>query len=188
MKIFTLKRSLGFAALAVSSLALALPAAKLHVKAGPVSHTKLSQVSHLPASRPAVLDHGNVLKYEGKHISIVALSGPPSDMLSFRIDGKRNPTLELPAGAEVTITFVNMDDDMMHNLRIANGVVDVKGTVGPKLGQGTSDLRPHSKTEASTQKLTVSGFTAGETLTYLCTIRGHAAGGMYGHIKVVRGG
>ena len=41
-----------------------------------------------------------------KTIRLVAETGPENDMLSYRIDGLRNPILAVPKGAAVMVLFV----------------------------------------------------------------------------------
>ena len=66
--------------------------------------------------------NGTTLSLSEKEIRLVVVTGPEEDMLSFRIQGVRNPTLAVPAGARLTILFVNIDSDMRHDLRFGHVV------------------------------------------------------------------
>src|SRR5688572_27416729 len=64
------------------------------------------------------------LTFTEKEIRLVVFTGPEDDMLSFRIQGMRNPVLVMPAGARLTILFVNVDVDMRHDIRLGHVVKD----------------------------------------------------------------
>src|SRR5437763_1804924 len=57
------------------------------------------------------------LTFTENEIRLVAVTGPEDDMLSYRIQGVRNPTLIVPSGATLKILFLNLDDDMRHDIR-----------------------------------------------------------------------
>src|SRR5690242_19604796 len=56
----------------------------------------------------------NSISVTGKSATLVVRTGPENDMMSFRIKGLRNPTISVPAGAKLTILFINSDEDMLH--------------------------------------------------------------------------
>ena len=106
-------------------------------------------------------------------------------MLSYRIQGLRNPTLEaVPAGAKLKILFVNMDDDMKHDVRFGQT-------------EGSFPMSPEIKDTAGTNRLTAAedGAICGrgdrsyrQRVWYLwgifCSVLGHESGGMWGNIVV----
>jgi len=133
---------------------------------------------------PAGKVEKNTITYTGKEIAIVVITGPADDMLSYRIQGIRNPNLVVPSGATLKILFVNVDEDMRHDLRL-----------GHIMGEFATD--PGIASTVGTNKLT--GKTADGTLQaeeiviraeddgaykYYCSVRGHAVGGMWGNIFV----
>jgi rusticyanin len=121
------------------------------------------------------------LTFRQKIVRLMIVSGPASDMLSYRIDGLRNPKLIVPRGATLHALFVNTDDDMLHNLRFTLQGPPFKGTVK---AVGTANL-PHKSEEAyHAEDLTLRMPTHAGTYTYLCTVPGHAPGGMYGTLIV----
>lgn len=114
---------------------------------------------------------------------LVVTTGPDNDMLSYRIMGLRNPTIYVKAGATVSILFVNTDSDMLHNLRVTGN----KAPFAAKFAGATTgsvDL-PHANGAAFTgQTITFKVPSQKGSYSYLCTIMGHAAAGMYGTIIV----
>ncbi len=121
------------------------------------------------------------LTFRQKTVRLVAHSGPANDMLSYRIAGLRNPTLIVPAGATLKALFINTDDDMMHNLRFT---VQKPPFKGPVKSAGTTNLPHKSETAYHAEDVTMRVPTRVGTYTYLCTVPGHAAGGMYGTLIV----
>src|SRR2546430_10760345 len=49
------------------------------------------------------------LTFTENEIRLVVITGPESDMLSYRIQGMRNPTLVIPSGATLKLLFINVD-------------------------------------------------------------------------------
>ena len=54
------------------------------------------------------------LSFVEKQITLVAVTGPEDDMLSYRIQGVRNPNLIVPSGSTIRLLFINIDGDMRH--------------------------------------------------------------------------
>lgn len=127
---------------------------------------------------------GSNLTFGTNEIRLVVVTGPEDDMLSYRIQGVRNPNLVVPAGAILRIFFVNVDSDMRHDIRFGHAT-------------GDFPIAPDISTTAGTTKLAASGedkiLQAEEIVLkanqdgaykYFCSIRGHAKGGMWGNIFV----
>lgn len=130
-----------------------------------------------------VSDDKSTLTFDQKDISLVITTGPEDDMLSFRIQGIRNPTLVIPSGATLKVLFVNTDDGMTHDFLIGAAKApfaqhpDTANTVG-------SDRLGHAENKVfSAQQLTISADHDGVT-SYFCSVRGHAKKGMWGTIAV----
>jgi rusticyanin len=125
----------------------------------------------------------DTLTFDQKDISLVVATGPEDDMLSFRIQGVRNPTLKIPAGATIKILFVNADDDMTHDFLIG----DLQRPIPdhpPTAGTVGSDRMEHAKNETySAQQMTLTAPPSGVT-TYFCSVEGHAEKGMWGTIVI----
>ena len=147
-----------------------------------------AQTKTLSAAQAAALDKtatpGRVsadkktLTFRQKTVRIVAHSGPASDMLSYRIEGLKNPTLVVPAGATVKALFINTDDDMTHNLRFG-----LQHT-GSGLSVGTPNLPHKTATDFHASDVALRVPARPGTYYYYCTIPGHAPGGMFGTLIV----
>ena len=127
---------------------------------------------------------GTRLTFRQKIVHLVAVTGPENDMLSYRIDGKRNPTLVVARGATIKMLFVNMDDDMKHNIRFGPPLKAYPSTMISyrKASVGTPELAPKSAMALQGEELTLHVPSSPGTFVYLCTVRGHAQGGMVGKI------
>lgn len=123
----------------------------------------------------------------GATARFVVRTGPKDDMLSYRIKGLRNPTIEAKAGSKLIILFVNSDDDMLHNLRFTMQAPPFEAKMGNRGSVGSGDLHPKKGASFSGQTLTVVLPSKAGTYSYVCTIAGHAAAGMYGKVVVHSG-
>ncbi len=115
----------------------------------------------------------------------------------FVIYGLINPTLVIPAGAVVHVTFINLDDDMYHNFVITRApppypyyvmpYMAMSGGMGPQMMLNMEWLPPanYGAGYAYGYEYTFT-ITEPGTYWYLCTYPGHAESGMYGEI-IVRG-
>lgn len=127
---------------------------------------------------------GTTLTFTETEIRLVVTSGPEDDMLSYRIQGMRNPTIVVPPDAKIKILFVNMDGDMKHDIRFAHIVgefvvaPDVIGSVG------TEKLASHEEDAPLQAEDVVISANEDGAYKYFCSVRGHAKGGMWGNILV----
>ena len=126
------------------------------------------------------------ISFSGSTVILVVSTGPENDMLTYRINGLRNPTLVIRPGATLKILFVNTDDDMAHNIRFGSkpaaftSVADslLKASAGtPPLPHGADDARP-------AEAITIRAPRSAGSYAYFCTVRGHANGGMWGIVLV----
>ena len=126
----------------------------------------------------------STLTFAEKEIRLLVVTGPENDMLSYRIQGLRNPTLAVPAGARLTILFVNIDTDMRHDLRF--GHIAGEFLVAPEIGEtaGTAKLPPYSAGKTHQAEEVVIKANENGQHKYFCSVRNHAKGGMWGHIAV----
>lgn len=134
--------------------------------------------------RPSI--GGEALAFGQKGVRLVVVTGPEDDMLSYRIGGLRNPTLVVRRGATLHILFANTDDDMAHNIRFGAAQKIYPNVMTPylALSVGTPDLPHKSETMLHGEELILRMPTAPGTYVYLCTVRGHAQGGMVGKVVV----
>lgn len=124
------------------------------------------------------------ITFKGKLARLVVQTGPGNDMMSYRIQGLRNPTLMVNPGAMLHILFVNTDDDMFHSLRFTTKVAPFEAKMGAKGSWGSMDL-PHKSANAFfAQEITVKVPKTKGTYSYVCVVAGHAAAGMFGTLIV----
>lgn len=114
----------------------------------------------------------------------------------FVIYGLVNPTLVVPAGAVIHVTFVNLDDDMYHNFVVTTApppypynvmpYIGAYGGMGPQMMAYMRWVPPanYSDGRAYGYYYTLT-FAEPGTYWYLCTYPGHAEEGMYGKIIVI---
>jgi len=107
---------------------------------------------------------------------------------NFHIAGLTNPTIVVPAGAKVTIEFINADEDMAHGLVITNtGAASawMPMMTAAAAFSGAALWFLGESTTAGMHEGTLS-FTASAPgdYRYLCPIPGHAQEGMVGTFTV----
>ncbi|MCL8208890.1 MAG: hypothetical protein K6V97_12605 [Actinomycetia bacterium] len=107
---------------------------------------------------------------------------------TFRIAGLVNPTIVVPKGATIHVTFVNADPDMSHNFVVtpamppfAYGAMMQAALAFP--GALTPVLGPSSGNAMQVVDASFIATSSGR-YTYLCTVPGHAEHGMYGSLVV----
>src|SRR5438874_351669 len=145
---------------------------------------KQTDVPKLEKNQTMGKKNKTALVFTENEIRLVVITGPESDMLSYRIQGMRNPTLIVPSGATLKILFLNLDDDMRHDLRFGHVVGDFVDAPDIKETAGSDKLA--AKSEDGTVQ--VDGFVikAKEdgVYKYFCSVKGHAVGGMWGNVAV----
>jgi hypothetical protein len=145
---------------------------------------KADDVTRAEAKKTVGKIEGSNLTFTDKEIRLVVTTGPEDDMLSYRIQGLRNPTLVAPAGATLKILFVNGDDDMRHDLRFGKPAADFSITPDIAATVGSSRLEPKSDDETmQAEEIVIKAGSMG-AYQYFCSVRGHAKGGMWGNIAV----
>ena len=126
------------------------------------------------------------LIFEQQTIRLVVVTGPGNDMLSYRINTLRNPTLIVCRGAVLKVLFANVDDDMFHDLRFGPARMTYPNVMEPalKTSAGTLPLPHESGAVIHAEELTLHVPALPGSYAYFCTVRGHAQGGMAGRIIV----
>ena len=145
---------------------------------------KESDLAVLEAKQTAGIKSNVDLTFTGNEIELVAVTGPEDDMLSYRIQGMRNPNLVVPSGATLRIVFVNLDADMRHDIRLGHVMGDFP--LQPDIAETAGSERLTAKGEDGTMQADEIVIKANEdgTYKYFCSVRGHAKGGMWGNILV----
>ncbi len=148
------------------------------VKRSPVVQYSEADLDRLDKESSAAMIQKNGIVYVADGGRLVVRSGPSDDMLSYRIEGLRNPQVIVKPGATIHVIFANVDDDMHHDLRFGSAALpDTLGSVGARR------LPPSSDEKFSAEEFTLTAIAAGN-YKYFCSVRGHAAGGMQGVITV----
>ena len=132
----------------------------------------------------AVSADKKTLTFSRRKISLVVTTGPSNDMLSYRIQGLRNPKLVIPAGAKLRVLFVNSDDDMVHNFKFADDLPPFAPKPTLKNAAGSHDLAHRTEKSMHAEELLIAGPTEKGNFSYVCTTSGHAAAGMFGLVVV----
>ena len=138
------------------------------------------------ATNGVVSSDKKTISFSKRTVRLVVHTGPDNDMLSYRIDGLRNPTLVIPHGSTLKVLFVNTDEDMFHNIRF--GVMprsfSKSGDGLLKTSVGTAPLAHIDGTTLHGAEMVIKVPGHAGKYGYFCTVRGHAPGGMWGTIQV----
>ncbi len=187
-----MKHTQTLAALTLGALAAATAAqaAPLHgftlIRATPKTLSQAQVTAGMKTVTGTVSPDRKMIAFTDKTARLLAVTGPDNDMLSYRMDGLRNPTIVVPKGATLDVLFINTDDDMFHNIRFGAGRASWPADASPllKTSVGTPPL-PHGTDAARHAEETVLRVPlAPGKYAYFCTVRGHAQGGMVGQIIV----
>lgn len=144
----------------------------------------VSELSKAETERTPGKADGTTLRFDQPEIRLVAVTGPEDDMLSYRIQGIRNPNLVVPAGATLRILFINVDTDMRHDIRFGHvaGEFPIAPAITGTAGSQKLTARGSGET-LQAEELVIKANDAGE-YKYFCSVRGHAQGGMWGNILI----
>lgn len=145
---------------------------------------KIQDLIAAEKERTAGKKDGSNLTFTEKEIRLVIKIGPLDDMLSYRIQGVRNPNLIVPSGATLKILFVNSDEDMKHDVRFGHVMEDFELTVETIETAGSEKLEFKSKDDVMQAEEIVIKTNQDGAYKYFCSVRGHAKGGMWGNIFV----
>ena len=150
----------------------------------------LSRVEALANQRPAgaqVDAAAKTVRFTTARVNLVMVGSPPTADMKFRAAGIDNPTIEVPAGAQITLEFINGDSDMAHMWLLQIGDSG-PASVQPGWGGGAhvAAAPPLGDPTSAGQPAETISFTAPPpgTYHYDCPFPGHAAQGMYGRFVV----
>ncbi len=127
---------------------------------------------------------GATLTFVAPEIRLVAITGPEEDMLSYRIQGVRNPNLVVPSGATLKILFVNLDGDMKHDIRFGHVMGDYPVAPDTTETAGADKLAAREGQSPMQADDFVIKAKEDGVYKYFCSVRGHAKGGMWGNVLV----
>lgn len=151
----------------------------------PAEATRLGNAVPAGASRDRA---ANRLTFTTASVRLVVLASPSMPAERFRIAGMVDPTVVVPAGAQVHIELVNADEDMAHGL-----VVTPSGAASSWMPMMTSAPAFSGAALWFLGEATSAGMHAGTlsftaaspgTYQYLCPLPGHAQEGMVGTFVV----
>jgi len=125
----------------------------------------------------------NTLTFSGEAISIVVRTGPEDDMLSYRIQGLRNPTIVVPEMTSLKVLFVNADEDMFHDFRVGDVKVPFKSKPDTSKTAGSEHLGQVIDGVYNAQEFGYHLHDKG-ILRYFCSVGSHAKNGMWGTVVV----
>src|SRR4029079_9812961 len=79
---------------------------------------KSDDLAKIETERTAGKIDKTTITFTQNEIRLVVTTGPEDDMLSYRIQGVRNPTLVVPSGETLRVLFVHVDGCMKHDNRL----------------------------------------------------------------------
>jgi hypothetical protein len=124
------------------------------------------------------------ISYPNPEVRLIVFTGPSDDVLSYSIQGVRNPNIVVPSRAIVKLLFINVDGDMRHDIRFGH----VMGEFGdaPDIAQATGSSMLAARADGAqfnAEEVVIEAIENG-AYRYFCSVRGHAKGGMWGNIFV----
>ena len=153
------------------------------------TYTPLSQVAAASTATPqgASVNKGtNSITFATETVSFTVVSVPPGGPdMTFRIAGLVNPTVVVPKGAAVSVTFINADTDEAHGWEVTAAQPPFQFQIGAAAFAGAFARGLGDPTAAGDGTETVS-FTASKSgnYQYVCPMPGHAQMGMHGAFTV----
>ncbi|HEX6124393.1 MAG TPA: sulfocyanin-like copper-binding protein [Pyrinomonadaceae bacterium] len=145
---------------------------------------KQADLATLEKTRSMGKVDGSNLTFGEREIRLVVTTGPEDDMLSYRIQGVRNPNLVVPAGATIRILFVNSDVDMRHDIRFGHVVGEFPLVPEITDTAGSAKLTSRGETDVLQAEELVLKANSNGAYKYFCSVRGHAKDGMWGNVFV----
>lgn len=140
------------------------------------------------ALRNAAVDKtANTITYRNSPVTLFLGSGTGRNDGRFVSGSLANPTIHVPAGASVSLQFMNQDPDVAHGI-LVTGTPPPYPQMAMMSGNiiSNSVIAPLPKASIGSYPLTQTDFklTAPGTYYYLCQYPGHASNGMYGKLIV----
>ncbi len=130
------------------------------------------------------------ITFTTRTVRLVVLASPSMPAERFKIAGMTNPSITVPAGAQVTIELINADAEMAHGL-VVTASHDLSSPMPMMMARpafpGAAVWFLGRPTTAGMHASTIS-FTAAApgSYRYLCPVPGHAQEGMAGLFTVGR--
>ncbi len=155
-----------------------------------ISASAISALSTPPGTNVKIDKNSNTVYFYGQNVKIPIIASPENGpMYAFGVYGLVNPTIVVQKDANVTIEFVNGDNDMYHGIVVTAGAPPYyyMGEMmfdGPAFGGAfIQPLPPESNGKFYSSKTTFKASVTGD-FYYICQVPGHAENGMYGQFVV----
>lgn len=134
----------------------------------------------------------NEIRYTTRAVVLVVVGSPPGrDGEYWQVDGRVNPRVIVPAGAQVTLDVVNGDPDMPHGWMLTTSGPPYSSM--PMMSAGifggaalSAVVAPLPDAQGNQWPMVTLRFSAPApgTYYYVCQVPGHAADGMWGTFVV----
>lgn len=152
-----------------------------------VSLPRAEQMADASPAGAQVNKSSRTITFTTPQVHLVIVASPPSGDMKFRSAGINDPTIVVPAGAHITLKFVNGDSDMAHMWLLQEG--DAKPEAGDPYGTSGAHIAaapPLGDPTSAGQPVETVSFSAPEAgdYHYDCPFPHHAAEGMYGRFTV----
>jgi plastocyanin len=177
-------------AFALCILVFAAPSAYAQDSTFKLVHSKRATMTTMAATAFDKLtagklgEDGKSLEFSSETASLSVHTGPEADMLSFWVQGLRNPSIYVRPGATMQVTFANTDDDMLHDIRFGSSKPPFAVMPSEVNTAGSHMLKHKTEKSVFAEVLTIKAPTKPGSYTYFCGVEGHAKGGMYGVVVV----
>lgn len=145
-----------------------------------ISETQFSTVQR-GATAGAI--NGSTITFKESNVRLIVITGPEDDMLSYRIQGLRNPTIVLPANATLSVLFINVARDMRHDIRFGHYIGDFVPEPDIRETAGSTKLAKMDTASFNAEELEITANENG-AYKYFCSVGAHAKDGMWGNIII----
>ncbi|HEX9906956.1 MAG TPA: multicopper oxidase domain-containing protein [Thermoplasmata archaeon] len=145
-----------------------------------------TDLDHLMSATNSTIYASNNTIWVGASVTrLVFLAAPPEHDEIFVVNGLLNPTIHVSKGSKLTITVVNADPGMYHNLALttrdpAYSSMPMMNHMG---GPRTDMLSPSENSYYWIQDMAITEISSGQ-YWYLCEYPNHANEGMYGSVII----
>ncbi len=148
-----------------------------------ISETDAEKLMKTSLAQAKIDKVNNTITYQTKNIEIVMYGGPEEADGKFVIKHLINPTIRIPKGANVKLTFINADEGMPHGIEITSSTPPY--SYMSMMNGGIyldAFITPIPEYNGNKMPIASTSFTANNNgdYYYICQYPGHAANGMYG--------
>jgi rusticyanin len=157
-----------------------------------VDNTFLSNNFEKSNDKIQIDEKNNTIKFLGSEVTLPVVASPEyGSMYSFGIYGLVNPTIIVEKNAQITIQFVNLDDDMYHGIMITSNsppYTFMQNMMFETTPFNNSIIRPIPSAKENKYPSSSTTFITDNAgiFYYICQVPGHASKGMYGKFIVYR--